>query len=135
MNFGVNVTAMALLWRWHKCRRELGVSPVELMVLLLLTERPKYGYEIAQELKQWFSGLWIPYVGTIYHCLRRLEKKEFVKSSLEYREGGLDRRNYTITEIGTEAVRRGIEYFRKQIGLIQHFIHLVNEYSGTHKDE
>lgn len=127
--------AMALLWRWHKCRRELGVSPVELMVLLLLTERPKYGYEITQELKQWFSGLWIPYVGTIYHCLRRLEKKGFVESSLENREGRLDRRNYTITGIGTEAVRRGIEYFRKQIGLIQHFINLVEEYSGTQKDE
>lgn len=113
----------------------MGVGPVELMVLLLLTERPKYGYEITQELKQWFSGLWIPYVGTMYHCLRRLEKKGLVKSSLESRERGLDRRNYTITEIGTEAVRREIEYFRKQIGLIQHFIHLVDEYSGPHKDE
>ncbi|MDH5438508.1 MAG: PadR family transcriptional regulator [Candidatus Bathyarchaeota archaeon] len=60
------------------------------------------------------SGLWIPYVGTIYHCLRRLEKKGLVKSSVEYREKGLDRRNYTITERGTEAVGRGIEYFRNK---------------------
>lgn len=119
---------MALLWKWHRYRRELGVSPVELLVLLLLTERQKYGYEITQELRKWFSGCWIPHVGTIYHALRRLEKKGFTTSSVHHREKGLDRRLYTLTEKGEVAIKRGVEHFRKQIEVVQHIVDLIDKY-------
>ena len=119
---------MALLWRWHRYRRELGVSPVELITLLLLTERQKYGYEITQELRKWFSGFWKPNTGTIYHALQRLEKKRYVTSSIRHREKGLDRKMYAVTTKGEIAIKKGVKHFRKQIELLQRFISLVEKH-------
>ena len=119
---------MAFLWRWHRLRGELGLSPVELIVLLLLTERKKYGYEITQELKGWFDGFWIPNVGTIYHALRRLEKKGFVTSYIQHQEEGLDRRLYTVTEKGETAIKRGVEHFRKQLEIVQRLVSLIEKH-------
>jgi len=125
---------MALLWRWHKYRRQLGVSPIELITLLLLTERQKYGYEITQELRKWFGGFWKPNTGTIYHALQRLEKKGYATSSVQHREKGLDRKMYAVTTRGTRAIEKGVQYFRRQIEFLQRLTSLVEKHLGSNSD-
>ncbi|MFQ6085018.1 MAG: PadR family transcriptional regulator [Candidatus Bathyarchaeia archaeon] len=117
---------MAFLWSWHKCRDELGISPVELMELILIGRGSRYGYEITQELSDWFHDFWVPNFGTIYHALRRLEKRGLVRSFVERRKEGLDRKRYVVTKRGEAALEKGVEYFRKQIEVIRRFTRLVN---------
>jgi DNA-binding PadR family transcriptional regulator len=47
----------------------MKVSVVSLWLLILLSEGPKYGYEIITELEKRFSGYWKPKTGTIYPAL------------------------------------------------------------------
>jgi DNA-binding PadR family transcriptional regulator len=54
-------------------------SPVEFLVLLLLSEEPTHGYDIMQRLGEKFSGLWAPKPGTVYPALSRLEEKDLIK--------------------------------------------------------
>ena len=43
----------------------MKVGAVSLWLLILLSERPMYGYEIIRELEKRFSGHWKPKTGTI----------------------------------------------------------------------
>jgi amphi-Trp domain-containing protein len=56
-----------------------------------------------------FSGYWKPKAGTIYPALDKLTNEGLVSRSHEHREEGLDRRNYTITPLGVETLRRGMD--------------------------
>ena len=72
----------------------MKVGAVSLWLLLLLSEKPMYGYEIIRELEKRFSGYWKPKTGTIYPALDRLEKNRLVTSRVEFREEAPDRKHY-----------------------------------------
>jgi transcriptional regulator, PadR family len=61
--------------------RGMKVGTVSLWLLLLLSERPMYGYEMIKELEKRFSGFWRPKTGTIYPSLEKLEQDGFVTSA------------------------------------------------------
>jgi len=58
--------------------RGMKVGAVSLWLLLLLSERPMYGYELIRELEKRFSGYWKPKTGTIYPALEKLESNKLV---------------------------------------------------------
>jgi DNA-binding PadR family transcriptional regulator len=64
----------------------MKVGAVSLWLLLLLSEKPMYGYEIIRELEKRFAGYWKPKTGTIYPALERLEENKLVTSRVEFRE-------------------------------------------------
>src|SRR5437867_5047804 len=78
----------------------MKVGAVSLWLLLLLAERPMYGYEIIKELEKKFSGYWKPKTGTIYPALEKLEKTKSVTSKVEFRDKTPDRKHYAITAKG-----------------------------------
>ena len=61
----------------------MKVGAVSLWLLILLSERPMYGYEIIKELAKRFAGYWKPKTGTIYPALERLEQDKLVTSQRE----------------------------------------------------
>jgi PadR family transcriptional regulator PadR len=63
-------------------QKGMKVGAVSLWPLLLLAERPMYGYEIIKELEKKFSGYWKPKTGTIYPALEKLEKNKSVTRRL-----------------------------------------------------
>jgi DNA-binding PadR family transcriptional regulator len=82
-----------------------GHGRLRLYLLKLLDESPKHGYEIIQQLKERFAGLYAPSAGTVYPRLARLESEGLVRHVLD---GG--RKVYHITEAGqAELNRRGNE--------------------------
>jgi DNA-binding PadR family transcriptional regulator len=89
--------------------RESGISPVQMWLLFILSDGPDYGYNLIQRLDRMFLGYWKPKAGTIYPALDKLTNEGFVSRSHEHREEGLDRRNYTITQRGEEALRKGMD--------------------------
>lgn len=77
----------------------LGGSTV-LMLLSLLRERDRYGYEIIRELELRSDRTFQLKEGTLYPVLHRLENDGYLKSYLAKGETGKERKYYRITAAG-----------------------------------
>ena len=77
---------------------ELKRGTLELILLRLLEERPKYGYELVRELQ---SGDDIQIKeGTVYPVLYRLEERGLVAPEWQARSRGVPRKYYQLTAQG-----------------------------------
>ena len=77
------------------------------VILQLLTEKPRHGYEVIKELEERFGGAYAPSAGTVYPTLSLLEDMGYATVTLE--EGG--KKIYTITDEG----RRYLEQNRSAV--------------------
>jgi DNA-binding PadR family transcriptional regulator len=68
------------------------------VILKLLAEKPRHGYEIIKELEERFGGAYAPSAGTVYPTLSLLEDLGYAVVSPE--EGG--KKVYSITPEGTK---------------------------------
>ena len=66
------------------------------VILQLLSDKPRHGYEIIKELEERSRGAYAPSAGTVYPTLALLEDLGYASVSLE--EGG--KKVYSITEAG-----------------------------------
>jgi DNA-binding PadR family transcriptional regulator len=66
------------------------------VILQMLAEKPRHGYEIIKELEERFGGAYAPSAGTVYPTLALLEDIGYASVSLE--EGG--KKVYSITDEG-----------------------------------
>jgi DNA-binding PadR family transcriptional regulator len=66
------------------------------VILQLLEEKPRHGYEIIKALEERFGGMYSPSAGTVYPTLTLLEDLGYARVEVE--EGG--KKVYTITEEG-----------------------------------
>jgi PadR family transcriptional regulator PadR len=94
---------------------------VSLWLLLLLSERQMYGYEIIRELEKRFSGFWKPKTGTIYPALERLEKNSLVTSRIEFMEEVPDRKHYALTERGRSELTQSMTHWIKMTELLENY--------------
>src|SRR6266702_7439288 len=99
----------------------MKIGAVSLWLLLLLSEKPMYGYEIIRELEKRFSGYWKPKTGTIYPALDRLEKNRLVTSRVEFREEAPDRRHYALTETGRLELASTMSYWTKMTEILENY--------------
>ena len=97
----------------------MKVGAVSLWLLLLLSERPMYGYEIIRELEKRFSGFWKPKTGTIYPALEKLEQNELVTSRIEFMEEVPDRKHYALTQKGRTELTQSMAYWTKMTELLE----------------
>jgi DNA-binding PadR family transcriptional regulator len=76
--------------RWaRRWQREWGPSrrrgplfesgDMKYVVLRLIREKPRHGYEIMKELEERFGGLYTPSAGTVYPTLQLLEDQGYVR--------------------------------------------------------
>ncbi len=101
--------------------RESGISPVQMWLLFILSDGPDYGYNLIHRLDRMFLGYWKPKAGTVYPALDKLTNEGLVSRSHEHREEGLDRRNYTITPRGEEALRKGMDCWSQVMEYVELF--------------
>ena len=71
-------------------------------LLILINQKPYYGYEISQGLSQY--GFEDVPKGTIYPLLISMEKKELIFSKMQPSKEGPKRKYYYITENGIQAL-------------------------------
>ena len=76
--------------------RRLGSGDLQLLILLLLQENPRHGYELIKELEQRTSGYYSPSPGVIYPALTYLDEIGFASV-----EADGNKKLYRITETGT----------------------------------
>ena len=106
-----------------KPKRQSGmkVGVVSLWLLILLSERPMYGYEIIRELEKRFSGYWKPKTGTIYPALDKLEQDKLVTSQREFREEGPDRKHYALAKKGEAELSQSVSRMIKMMEMLEHY--------------
>jgi DNA-binding PadR family transcriptional regulator len=68
---------------------------IKLVILDLLREKPRHGYDIIQELENKFQGFYSPSSGTVYPTLQLLEDQDMITSDQK-----TGKKVYTITEVG-----------------------------------
>nr|WP_055504853.1 PadR family transcriptional regulator [Nonomuraea pusilla] len=82
------------------------MSATRLLVLGLLNEGPRHGYEINQLVAAGALERWTDVkAGSVYHALTRLEAEGLAETRAEERTGDRLRRVYAITEEGRRALR------------------------------
>ena len=97
----------------------MKIGAVSLWLLLLLSEKPMYGYEIIRELEKRFSGYWKPKAGTIYPALDKLEKSYLLTSRVEFREEAPDRKHYALTDAGRSELSSTMSYWTRMTEILE----------------
>lgn len=99
----------------EKYERQMKKGVLDMLVLRLLKEEAKYGYQIIQELKEKSAETFSLKDGTLYPVLYRLEDDKLVVSKWSEAEGKqVPRKYYEITEAGQRALEE-IEAVWKRI--------------------
>jgi DNA-binding PadR family transcriptional regulator len=49
------------------------ISPSQLVMMVLLMQKPMYGYEVVKDLREKYEGIWVPQTGAVYPALRKLQ--------------------------------------------------------------
>lgn len=86
----------------------IKMSLSKFFILRVLHDRPMHGYDIARTVERTTRGCCSPSEGTIYPVLREFEEGGYVtvESAIV---GGRERKVYTLTERGREALRVAID--------------------------
>ena len=86
--------------------RELKKGSTELLVLALLEERPRHGYEIGKCIERGSNGRLTFRIGSLYPILCRLEDRKLISGRWVERAGERRRRFYRLTAAGRQALAR-----------------------------
>ncbi|MCD5323405.1 MULTISPECIES: PadR family transcriptional regulator [Pontibacillus] len=98
---------------------QLRKGSYELAILLLLKERPMYGYEITNRLKETdelsIGG------GAIYPVLKRMQDQELICYYWEDSEQGPAKKYYYLSKKGGETAKERMEVYEKMFEALRSF--------------
>lgn len=97
---------------------------MKLLVLYLIEQSPKHGYEIIKDISDLVGGGYIPSAGTIYPTLSWLEEMYFIQVS----ESEGDRKQYHMTEAG-------ITHLQQQQKLVQELLEKLETRREIHDND
>lgn len=86
--------------RSFRTGRKLSGSDLQLVILALINEKPRHGYEIIKELEERSSGFYAPSPGVIYPALTYLEEIGYATVTAD-----ASRKLYSPTEAGLEFLK------------------------------
>jgi len=90
------------------------------VILQLLAEKPRHGYEVIKELEERFAGSYAPSAGTVYPTLALLEDVGYASVAME--EGG--KKVYSITDAGRE-------YLEQNKGAVDDIFERIAEFGAS----
>lgn len=103
--------------------RELKKGSAELLILSLLEQRSRHGYEISKLIEQRSEGVLQFNVASFYPLLYRLEERGFIEGRWVEKTGQRRRRYYRLTPQG-----RGV--LKEQRSVWANFVGAVNRITG-----
>ena len=117
-------------------RRHHGPHPergwVQFLLLMLLNEEPRHGYQLAEDLQtRGYVREGRFKTGSLYTILNRMENKGSLTSTHQESESGRSRRVYSITEDGREHLKNGLQYMLRR----KKFLDEMEEYYRLHFPE
>jgi len=76
------------------------------LLLGLLAQRPRHGYELKRAFEELLGGTWMLNIGQIYTTLGRMEEEGLVTPEVVEQELLPDRKVFSITELGRKELDR-----------------------------
>jgi len=80
--------------------REVKRGSTEMLILALVEDRPRHGYEIAKLIEQRSNGVLQFHAASLYPLLYRLERRGLIKGRWVEKAGERRRRFYKLTAAG-----------------------------------
>ncbi len=105
--------------------RELKRGSTELLILALLEERDRHGYDIARLIDDRSDGAISFHVASLYPTLYRMEEKGLIQGRWVEKAGQRRRRYYRLTPAGRKVLAA-------QRSLWENFFHALNRVAGIH---
>ncbi len=97
---------------------ELKKGSVETLVLSLLEDRPRHGYELAKLIEDRSGGRLSFHVASLYTTLYRLEHAELIVGRWVEKAGQRRRRFYRLTPAGRDRLRARLRGWREFVTAI-----------------
>src|SRR4030095_2982643 len=88
----------------HMVDRELKKGSTEMLILALMEDRPRHGYEIAKLIGERSASVLQFSVGSLYPLLYRMENRGWITGQWVEKEGERRRRYYKLTKAGRKAL-------------------------------
>ena len=102
----------------RRTKRKVTVENLWLYVVSILLERPRYGYELVEEIHRRFG--FRPSRITCYVVLYRLEREGLIRSSGATRSGsGGARVYYEVTDLGRREFKAALDYIERLLSAMR----------------
>jgi transcriptional regulator len=105
--------------------KELKKGSADLLILALVEDRPRHGYEIGRLIDERSRGALSYHVASLYPTLYRLEDRGLVEGRWIEKTGQRRRRCYRITPSGRRMLA-------KERSVWQHFFLAIDRIAGIH---
>jgi PadR family transcriptional regulator, regulatory protein PadR len=103
---------------------ELKKGSADFLILSLLRDEPRHGYELSKLIESRSGGVVQFQVSSLYPLLYRMEERGWIKGKWIEKAGQRRRRYYHITAAGREAVKEQRESWLE-------FVHAIGQVVGT----
>lgn len=110
-----------------KIEKSLLSGSTPMLILALLSDGDKYGYEMIEQLAQRSNNTFQLKEGTLYPLLHTLEKEGFVRSYSKIAPSGRERKYYQLTRSG----RANLEHKEEEWNLFSQKVNAVLHYVGA----
>lgn len=110
-----------------KIEKSLLSGSTPLLVLSLLKDGDKYGYEMIEELARRSDDTFQLKEGTLYPLLHTLEKEKYVTSYIQQTPNGRERKYYRLTDLGLAQ----LEYKEKEWKVFSQTVNAVLGFAGA----
>ena len=97
---------------------ELKKGSTELLILALVEERPRHGYEIAKQIAERSDGMLVFHAASLYPVFYRLERKGWLQGRWLEKAGQRRRRYYRITAVGRRVLKARRQTWREFIAAL-----------------
>ena len=84
--------------------KEVKRGSTEMLILALVEDRPRHGYEIAKLIEERSDGVLQFHVASLYPLLYRMEKRGLIKGTWVEKAGQRRRRFYKVTAQGKKVL-------------------------------
>lgn len=96
---------------------------LRLVILALLAEQPRHGYELIKEIEERLSGAYVPSPGVVYPTLTWLEELGYATLA----EGAGSKKLYSVTP-------EGLAFLEQNKGLVEGLFARMHEFGGARGD-
>ncbi len=105
-------------------RERLMRGHLNMIILELIKERPRHGYDVIKAIEEKFHGLYSPSAGSVYPILQELEDQDFVTSSAES-----GKKIYSISKQGERELKANQDKFADMRDHLRHRFGDMGRYS------
>jgi DNA-binding PadR family transcriptional regulator len=113
-----------------RAARILASGDLQLIILALLSEKPRHGYEIIKQIEEHSSGTYTPSPGMVYPALTYLEEMGYAASESEG-----NKKLYSITEAGTAYLNKNRPSVEETLEQLARFGRKMSDFQKRYAEE